>query len=95
MCQGEAPAVARFARTHPKILVIALSSRWAQPADVTRFARRYLERSPVRLARDPSGAIARSYHIETHPHVRILSRGGGIIGDAVGLEQALAQAGLG
>jgi hypothetical protein len=95
MCQGEAPAVARFAQTHPKIMVVALASQWSRPADVTRFERRYLRGSPVRLARDPSGAIARSFHIRTHPHVRILSGGGGVIGDAVGLEEALQQAGLG
>jgi hypothetical protein len=91
-CQGEAPAVARFARLHPRITVIAVASRYARPADLTRFAQRYLRGSSVRLVRDPTGQIARSYGMEYYPHFLALDRKGRRLGESYSFAEALAQA---
>jgi hypothetical protein len=75
--------------------VIALASRWAAPAQVTQFQKRYLAGSPVRLVRDPSGAVAKAYGIEYHPRFVAFDAKGRRIGDGYSFVLVLAQSRLG
>ena len=75
--------------------MIALASRFAAPADVTRFQKRYLSGSRVKLVRDPTGAVARGYRIQYHPRFVALDRKGARIGESYSLVEVLAQARFG
>jgi hypothetical protein len=82
----------RFARLHPRITVIAVASRYARPAELARFQKQYLRGSRVRVVRDPTGQIARSYRMEYYPHFVALDRTGRRLGESYALAEVLAKA---
>lgn len=80
----------RFAREHPKLQIVAVVSRWAEPRQTGEFVRDRLRGLRFTLLADRDGAVAQRLGLETHPQFLVFGPRGARLGMMFELDAALA-----
>ena len=79
----------RFARLHPKLQVLVVASRWADPVDVGTFVRDRLMGLRFTLLLDRDGTLAARTGLVTHPQFAVYDARGRALLKAFALDEAL------